>query len=79
MLSEWLGIEIPNLQAGKALTISVSNMLIQLPFLYLLPKWLGVDGVWMTVPLSNIALTAIVAPMVWKDIQHRSKDGGDSN
>ncbi len=66
-------------QAGKALTISVSNMLIQLPFLYLLPKWLGVDGVWMAVPLSNIALTAIVAPMVWKDIQHRSKDWNKAN
>ncbi|MEF1206385.1 MATE family efflux transporter [Photobacterium damselae] len=66
-------------QAGKALTISVSNMLIQLPFLYLLPKWFGVDGVWMAVPLSNIALTAIVAPMVWKDIQHRSKNWNKAN
>ena len=33
-------------QGGKALTISVCNMMIQLPFLYFLPNWFGIDGIW---------------------------------
>ncbi|AJR05477.1 multidrug efflux protein [Photobacterium gaetbulicola] len=58
-------------QGAKALGISAGNMLVQLPFLYLLPQWLGVDGVWLSVPLSNILLAAIVIPLVWKDIQKK--------
>ncbi|MGF1684197.1 MATE family efflux transporter [Photobacterium minamisatsumaniensis] len=61
-------------QGGKALAISVGNMLIQLPFLYFLPKIIGVNGVWLSMPLSNVILTLIVAPMVWKDIQKKQND-----
>ncbi|EAS45259.1 MATE family efflux transporter [Photobacterium profundum] len=60
-------------QGGKALAISIGNMLIQLPFLYFLPQWLGVDGIWLSVPISNIVLTLIVAPLLWRDIQHSSQ------
>jgi len=60
-------------QGGKALSISAGNMLIQLPFLYLLPQWLGVDGVWLSVPVSNVVLFLVVAPMVWQDIQGKDK------
>ncbi|WP_022943162.1 MATE family efflux transporter [Psychromonas hadalis] len=56
-------------QANKALWVSMGNMLVQLPFLYFLPLWLGVNGVWLAVPLSNILLTLIVAPLLWKDLQ----------
>lgn len=61
-------------KGGKALAISFGNMLIQLPFLYFLPKWLGVDGIWLALPLSNIVLFIIVAPMVWHDIKERDKE-----
>lgn len=60
-------------KAGKALTISVSNMLVQLPFLYFLPQWLGVNGVWLSMPLSTILLSLFVLPMVWHDLQQRNK------
>ncbi|PML09011.1 multidrug efflux protein [Vibrio breoganii] len=56
-------------KAGKAMFVSVGNMLVQLPFLFFVPQWFGVEGVWVAVPLSNLALTMIVAPMLWKDIQ----------
>ncbi|WP_299017921.1 MATE family efflux transporter [uncultured Photobacterium sp.] len=59
-------------QGGKALAISAGNMLVQLPFLYLLPQWIGVDGIWLSVPLSNILLFLFVAPMVWSDIQSQT-------
>lgn len=58
-------------QGGKALAISVGNMMIQLPFLYLLPQWYGIDGIWLSMPLSNIVLFAVVAPMVWLDIRQK--------
>ncbi|NVK72415.1 MAG: MATE family efflux transporter [Oceanospirillaceae bacterium] len=51
-------------KSGQALFVSVGNMLIQIPFLFILPKYLGVDGVWLAVPLSNIAFTLIVLPML---------------
>ncbi|CAM2810420.1 MATE family efflux transporter [Vibrio rarus] len=55
-------------KARKAMFVSLGNMAVQLPFLYFVPQWLGVDGVWLAVPLSNLALTLIVAPMLYKDI-----------
>ncbi|MDX2321440.1 MAG: MATE family efflux transporter [Moritella sp.] len=60
-------------KGAKALSISFGNMLIQLPFLYFLPQWLGVDGIWLALPLSNIVLFVIVAPLVWQDIKQREK------
>ncbi|TDR76389.1 putative MATE family efflux protein [Photobacterium lutimaris] len=60
-------------QGGKAVAISAGNMLVQLPFLYFLPQWLGVNGVWLSVPLSNILLAAIVVPLVWQDIQNKQR------
>ncbi|GHA40784.1 MATE family efflux transporter [Photobacterium aphoticum] len=59
-------------KGGKALAISLGNMLIQLPFLYFMPKLMGVDGIWLAVPLSNIALAFVVIPMVWMDINRRA-------
>ncbi|MFC3025168.1 MATE family efflux transporter [Vibrio zhugei] len=51
-------------KSRQALFVSVGNMLIQVPFLYVLPKYLGIDGVWLAVPLSNIAFSLIVLPML---------------
>jgi len=58
-------------QGKKALVVSAGNLLIQLPFLYFLPQWLGVNGVWLSVPLSNIILTLFIAPMAWCDLRKR--------
>jgi putative MATE family efflux protein len=55
--------------SSKAMMVSASNMFVQLPFLYFLPAWLGVDGVWLSVPLSNILLTLIIAPILYRDIK----------
>ena len=60
-------------QGAKALSISIGNIVLQLPFLYLLPQWLGIDGVWLSLPLSNVLLTLIVVPMLWRDMQKMSK------
>ena len=58
-------------QSGRAFLISILNMLIQIPFLIFLPKWFGIEGIWMAMPLSNIPMFIIVAPMVWFHIRQR--------
>ncbi|OCH15033.1 MULTISPECIES: MATE family efflux transporter [unclassified Aliivibrio] len=52
-------------ESKKAMVISISNIIIQLPFLLILPKWFGIDGVWLAMPISNIALIICITPMVW--------------
>lgn len=66
-------------QAKKALFIAISNMLIQLPFLYFLPKWLGLEGVWLAMPVSNVLLFLIVAPMVYLDIKKKTSISTQAN
>lgn len=61
-------------QAGKALYIALGNMLIQLPFLYLFPKWFGLEGVWLAMPVSNLVLFVIVLPMLYFDIRKANKN-----
>jgi putative MATE family efflux protein len=60
-------------RGGKALFVSMGNMLIQIPFLFVLPKYLGIDGVWLAVPLSNIAFSCIVLPMLLSNLKRLLK------
>ncbi|PJE79504.1 Multidrug export protein MepA [invertebrate metagenome] len=50
-----------------ATIITVGNMLVQLPLLWILPKYLGVLGVWISLPLSNILLAIAVFYVLAKD------------
>lgn len=66
-------------KSGQALFVSVGNMIVQLPFLLILPHLWGIEGVWLAVPLSNIAFTAIVLPMLLMNLkglmaQHRHEN-----
>ena len=56
-------------KSGHALFVSVGNMVVQLPFLFVLPRLWGIEGVWLAVPLSNIAFTAVVVPMLWRSLK----------
>ena len=49
--------------------VTIGNMVIQLPFLFIMPKLLGVTGIWIAFPLSNIALSFVVMTMLWRDIK----------
>jgi putative MATE family efflux protein len=69
-------------KSGQALFVSVGNMLVQFPFLFILPKYLGIDGVWLAVPLSNIAFALIVLPMLLINLKglmemHRQQNNTD--
>lgn len=56
-------------KGSKAMFVTVGNMLIQLPFLYIMPKLFGVPGIWIAYPLSNIALSAVVIFILLKDLR----------
>ncbi|MDH5894293.1 MATE family efflux transporter [Vibrio splendidus] len=56
-------------KGSKAMFVTIGNMLIQLPFLYIMPKLYGVSGIWIAYPLSNIALSVVVMIMLYKDVK----------
>jgi Na+-driven multidrug efflux pump len=53
----------------KAVSISLGNILIQPPFLLLLPLGWGLTGVWLAFPISNIVLSLVVSVILYKDIR----------
>jgi Na+-driven multidrug efflux pump len=53
----------------KAMFITLGNIIIQPPFLFLLPKWFGLTGVWLAFPLSNITIALFVGWMLFKDVR----------
>ncbi|MBJ7556662.1 MATE family efflux transporter [Marinomonas spartinae] len=66
-------------KSGQALFVSVGNMIVQLPFLFILPRFLGIEGVWLSVPLSNIAFTMIVLPMLLMNLKALMKQHHGEN
>ncbi|CAM3498343.1 Multidrug export protein MepA [Vibrio aerogenes CECT 7868] len=55
-------------QGRKAMLFSLGNLFIQIPFLFLLPLFLNINGVWLAFPLSNIVLTVIIFGILVKDL-----------
>ena len=56
--------------AKKAMFLSLTRQLLMLiPFLLILPKFFGVDGVWMSMPAADFLSTATVAVMVVMQIK----------
>lgn len=56
-------------QGNRALFVTVGNIVLQLPFLFILPKLWGMTGVWLAFPLSNLALSLLVAAMLWRSLR----------
>ncbi len=56
-------------KSSKAMFITVGNIMVQLPFLFIMPKLFGVAGIWIAFPLSNIALSLLVMSMLWRDVK----------
>ena len=66
--------------AGKSIFLSVTRqMLFLIPLLAILPKWWGLDGVWLSMPISDtisfVAATCMLTYMIRKikrDETHRT-------
>ncbi|QBH95151.1 MATE family efflux transporter [Limnobaculum zhutongyuii] len=56
-------------EGHKALIITICNILIQLPFLFILPRYLGTDGIWLAMPLSAIFLMVPVLFLLIKQVK----------
>jgi putative MATE family efflux protein len=52
-----------------AIFVSMGNIIIQLPFLGILPALIGQSGVWLAMPVSNICLSAVVIYLLWKQMK----------
>lgn len=51
--------------------ITMGNMVVQIPLLLTLPTLLSVNGVWLSLPISNIFLAAAVLWLLMKDLRER--------
>ena len=64
----------------KSIILSLSRqILFLLPLIYLLPKWMGADGVWASFPIADCIATVMTAVMLGKLFRKFSmlKDGDD--
>ncbi|WP_151670679.1 MATE family efflux transporter [Nitrincola schmidtii] len=52
-----------------AIFVSMGNIIIQLPFLGILPALIGQSGVWLAMPVSNICLSAVVIYLLIRQIK----------
>lgn len=55
-------------QGKKAMALTIGNIIIQPPLLFMLPKWYGLTGVWIAYPVSNVLLSLVVAVMLYRDV-----------
>ena len=65
-----------------AIVLSLSRQLLcLLPFLYLLPMWFGIKGVWISFPVADLVSTVVAVIFVVRLMRKfdRLKDGEDSS
>lgn len=56
--------------AGKSIFLSVSRqMLFLIPGLIILPRYLGLDGVWLSIPIADLISVFFAAGMLWWTIR----------
>ncbi|MHB8072984.1 MATE family efflux transporter [Desulfosporosinus fructosivorans] len=61
----------------KSLFLSLSRQLIFLvPALWILPKFLGLTGVWLAAPVSDLASAALTAVWLYKDFEQLGQSQG---
>lgn len=56
-------------EGQKALLISLGNLFIQVPFLFILPKFFGLNGVWITAPIAALVLAVPISIIFYRRYQ----------
>ena len=52
--------------AGKSIIMSLSRQVIFLiPLLYIMPRYMGLNGIWAAYPMSDTMATMVAAVLVW--------------
>ncbi|PKF80057.1 multidrug efflux protein [Vibrio sp. vnigr-6D03] len=52
---------------NRASLIATLNMVIQIPFIFVLPPIFGKEGIWLAVPISNIFLSVIAIYFIYNE------------
>ncbi len=60
-------------QNREAMVVALGNIVLQIPFLLLIPEVLGTHGIWLALPLSNVVLTIIVVPILVGSLHQGNK------
>lgn len=69
-------------QAGKSIFLSLTRQVIFLiPLLLLLPRDMGLEGVWLSFPISDLFATGVTGVLVWWQMRAKKRalkfDDGD--
>lgn len=57
-------------EAGKSIFMSLTRQVIfLLPLLFLLPERWGLDGVWLSFPISDLFATIVAAALLWLEMR----------
>ena len=60
--------------AGKAVFLSLTRQVIfMIPLLFILPKYMGLDGVWSAFPISDIVATLVAGGLLWTQMRNIRK------
>lgn len=63
-------------QAGKSIFLSLTRqVLFLIPLLLVLPRFLQLDGVWLSFPSSDIIATLVTASMMWWQLRKMNRLG----
>ena len=58
----------------RAILLSVSRqMLFLMPLIYFLPRYMGADGVWYSIPIADLLSTALAALLLFQQIHKLKK------
>lgn len=61
--------------AGKAVFLSLTRQIIfMIPLLFILPPVMGLDGVWMAFPISDMAASVTAAILLWVQMRHITRE-----
>lgn len=56
--------------AGKAVFLSLTRQVIfMIPLLFILPGFMGLDGVWAAFPISDVVATVVAAGLLWTQMR----------
>ena len=63
-------------RAGQAVFLTLfRQILLVLPLLFLLPLWLGINGVWLVGPVTDVGAALITGALLWREYRRLNRGG----
>lgn len=61
-------------KAKPALWLTLAKQFILIPTMFILPLWYGLEGIWYTIPITEVATTILVLFFFVKDVRSITKN-----